>query len=68
MEINGNYCGDHFIVYMNIESLHCILETNTMLYVSYTSTRKLDRNTFNKVYTRFICLLQQKQLLRKINI
>lgn len=31
-------CGDHFRMNTNIKSLCCALETNTMLYVSYTST------------------------------
>ena len=42
MVANGNwtYCGDHFAMYTNIESLYCTPETNIMLYVNYTSTKK----------------------------
>ena len=38
---NGNqtYC-DHFVVYTNIKSLYCSPETNTMLYVNFTSIEK----------------------------
>ena len=38
--MNVNYCGANFIIYTNIESLCCTPETNTMLYVNYTSTFK----------------------------
>ena len=29
------YCGDHFIMYIKVESLCHTLETNIILYVSY---------------------------------
>lgn len=48
---NQTYCGDHFTVYTNIESLHCIPETNTLLYFIYTSVclkiEKLGWEDFN---------------------
>ena len=34
------YCGDHFAIYSNIESLCSTPETNTVLYVNYTSIEK----------------------------
>ena len=34
---NQTYCGDHFVMYTNGESLSCTHETNMMLYVNNTS-------------------------------
>ena len=36
---NQTYCGDHFVIYTNIESLGHKSETNTMLYVSCISVK-----------------------------
>ena len=36
MNVNQTYCGDHFTIYTNIESLCHTTETNIMLYVYYT--------------------------------
>ena len=33
------YCGDHFTIYTNIESLCCTSEANTMLYINYISEK-----------------------------
>ena len=33
------YCGFHFTAYTNTESLCCTFETNTMLYVNYSSIK-----------------------------
>ena len=33
--VNQTYRGDHFTMYTNTESLHCILETNIMLCQLY---------------------------------
>ena len=38
------YCGDRFAVYTNIGSLCCTPETNTMLYVNYTSFKKMNKD------------------------
>ena len=38
MDVNQTYCGDHFAIYTNIESLRCIPETNIMLYGNYISS------------------------------
>ena len=38
-DVNQTYCDDHFKIYINIELLCCTPETNTMLYVNYTSFR-----------------------------
>lgn len=34
-----NYRGDHFVMYLNVESLCYIPETNMTLYVNYTSIK-----------------------------
>ena len=39
MSVNLAYCGQHFVMQTNIESC-CIPETNTTLYVNYTSKKK----------------------------
>lgn len=44
MDVIEIYCGDHFAIQTNIESLyieslHCIPETNAMLYVNYSSIK-----------------------------
>lgn len=38
MDVTETHCGDHFAEYTNMESLHCIPETN-ILYVNYTSIK-----------------------------
>ena len=40
---------DYFAIYTNIESLHCIPETNTMLYVNCTSRKQT--KTMNQTKT-----------------
>lgn len=32
-DVNQAYCGGHFAIYTNIQSLCCMAETNKMLYV-----------------------------------
>ena len=34
------YCGDQFIMYINVESLQCTPETNIILYINYTSKKE----------------------------
>ena len=34
------YCGDHFAIYTNIESLGCFSETKIMLYDNYILMNK----------------------------
>lgn len=45
--MNGNqaYCGDYFIMYVNIDSLCYIPETNKILYINYswTITKKVKK-------------------------
>ena len=41
MDVNQTYCSDHFPVYTYIESLCYTPKTNTMLYVSYPSIKKI---------------------------
>lgn len=38
---NETHCGDRLVTYIKIESLWCIPETNTVLYVSYTSIKQI---------------------------
>ena len=40
MDVNQNYCDDHFTIYTNIKSLCCTSEANIMLYVNYISIKK----------------------------
>lgn len=35
------YCGDHFTVYRNVESLCCIHDINVILHVDYTSIKNM---------------------------
>ena len=39
-DVNQTYYGDHFAIYATIKSLHCISETDIMLYVYYISVEK----------------------------
>ena len=39
-DVNWTYCGDHFNIYTNIESLCRTAETNLMLYVNFISIKK----------------------------
>ena len=41
MNVNWTYCGDHFAVYTNSESLYCTPETNMVLYVNHISINKM---------------------------
>lgn len=45
--VNEAYCGDHFTVYMNIESLCYTPKANIMLHVNYTSIKKRDSYKLN---------------------
>lgn len=38
IDVNWTYCSNHFITYINMESLCGTPETNRMLYVNYVST------------------------------
>lgn len=37
----GIYCGDHFVVCMNIELLCCIYRTNIVLHTSFISIKRI---------------------------
>ena len=39
MDISQTYCGGHFAIYTNIESLCCIPKTNIMLYINCMSIK-----------------------------
>lgn len=51
---NGNYtyCGDNFVMDINVKSLCGTLETNTILYVNYSSIK-----TTNKYHTGNLSLI-----------
>ena len=36
---NWSHSGDHFMMYKNIKSLCCTLETNIILYVNYNPVK-----------------------------
>lgn len=42
--LTPSYCGDRFATYTNTESLCYIPETDILLYVIYTSTKKGKKN------------------------
>ena len=39
-DVNQIYYGDHFAIDTNIKSLHCIPETNIMLYANYKKQKR----------------------------
>ena len=41
----NRHCGDHFIIYIIIKSLCCTPETDTVLYVNYSSIKKKKTNS-----------------------
>ena len=41
MLVNQTIFGDHFVISTNTKSLRCTPETNTMLYVHYTSVKNV---------------------------
>ena len=55
MSVNLTYCGQHFVMQTNNE-LCCIPETNTMLYVNYTSIKKINFKIVNKIAQYFFSL------------
>lgn len=40
MDVNQTYCGVHFIIYINTDSLCCTSESNISLYVNYILIKK----------------------------
>ena len=44
MDVNWTYCGYHFAIYTNIESLCCIAETNRMYMLIMPQFFKKERN------------------------
>ena len=48
---NWTYCGDHFEMQRNSESLHCVSGTNIVLRVNYTlQTNKQTHRKKEKIY------------------
>ena len=52
-DVNGTYCGDHFNIYSNIESLRCTPETDIMLYVNFTSIKKHNKQNHLNIVNEF---------------
>ena len=48
-DVNQTYCGDHFTIYTNTESLHCTSETNITLYSIIPQFKKLDALEMKKI-------------------
>lgn len=57
MDVNQAYCGDHVIIYTNIESLCCAPGIHIMLYVHYTSSEK--KNCLNCFNHKFDLIKQE---------
>lgn len=60
---NQTYCGDHFATYTNAKSLYCTPETNTILYVTYTSKKNsvpCGQTHFLILVIFYICYLSLK--------
>ena len=45
---NHHDCGEHFVVYKNIDLLYCAFETTIMLYSTFTSHIKKKMSTRTK--------------------
>ena len=41
--VNQTYCGDHFAIYTNIESLCCIPETNVICQLHLNKKMKISK-------------------------
>ena len=48
MDGNKTYCGDHFIMYMNIESLYYTPEIDIMLCSFYSSILKMQKKNLKQ--------------------
>ena len=59
------YHGDHLIMYINVKPLCRTLETNTRLYVNYTSIKKKNRASLVAQWLR-ICLPMQGTRVRAL--
>ena len=60
--LTRHYCGADFIIYTNTESLCHIPETNTVLYVNYTSIkihRRSNKKNFSEIFLRVPVVAQQ---------
>ena len=59
-EGNWIYCGDHFAIYPNVESLYCVHETKPILYVNYK--KQVFLNTIPKTRKQAKCSLTDEQI------
>ena len=46
------YSGDHFVMYLHVESLCCTPETNTILYVNYYFNKRKRRAKISLKYKK----------------
>ena len=70
MVTDGNqiYCDDHFAKYASAKSLCCIPETSIILYVSYTSLKKLiNRPSQNQCSRWYCCNFSVEKNSREVN-
>ena len=55
MGTDGSYtCSEHIIMYIEVESLYCIPETNVTLCVDYNQIKKLNKNKFRKEESKYV--------------
>ena len=60
-DVNQTYCGDHFGIYTNTQSLCCTPETNIMLYINYISKKRETssfKDSFRETTIREILTMQ----------
>ena len=55
-DVNWAYCGDHFIIYVDIKSLYCTVETSIMLYANYTLILNMFLYEFINVKDIIVCV------------
>lgn len=52
---DDTYCGEHFVMYMIVESLCRTSETNIILHVDHTSIKKREKKE-KKTAFKYLCL------------
>ena len=60
-------CDDHFIMYLIVRSLCCTPETNIILYINYTSIKRMFNNANKTLYEKEISSFK-KQMIKRIHI
>ena len=54
MDVNYTYSGDHFPIYMYIESLCCIPKINLILYINFWVRNKYKKNRIDCLKTALV--------------